>query len=355
MIRFAPAAFMMILAGCSSVAGPLLETPADGPRWPPPPEQARIVWVGEIATSEDLKPARGALESLGDFLFGGDDPESMSGPRTVVRSRDGNRLWVTDPGARSLHRIDLAARSHEEFRALGESPLMSPVGLALGPENTIHVCDSGTGRIWRIDDSSGEVLLLVESPTDIARPVALAWKEATHELWVLDGGAHDIKVLAPDGGLARRLCRRGTGRGELNFPCAIWAGPDLVWVADAGNQRVQGLDAQGAAEVIIGRAGDAPGDLALPKGVAVDSDGHIYIVDARFENVQVFDRQGRLLIVFGREGQGPAEFWLPGGIHIDAHDRIWICDSFNRRIQVFEYQPLVESGSITGDMLEASP
>ena len=87
----------------------------------------------------------------------------------------------------------------------------------------------------------------------------------------------------------------------------------------------------------FGRVGDAPGDLALPKGVAVDSQGHLYVVDARFENVQIFDREGRLLLSFGEEGNAPGEFWLPSGIHVDSTDRIWVCDSYGRRVQVFDF------------------
>jgi DNA-binding beta-propeller fold protein YncE len=100
---------------------------------------------------------------------------------------------------------------------------------------------------------------------------------------------------------------------------------------------VQGLTTAGEPVVALGQAGDAPGDLALPKAVALDSDDHVYVVDSRFENVQVFDRSGRLLLSFGREGTDPGEFWLPAGVFVDARDRIWICDTYNSRVQVFEY------------------
>jgi DNA-binding beta-propeller fold protein YncE len=80
-----------------------------------------------------------------------------------------------------------------------------------------------------------------------------------------------------------------------------------------------------------------PGYFAQPKGVAIDSEGHLYVVDGQFETVQIFDDQGQLLMDFGEEGNRPAEFWLPAGIFIDPADRIWIADSYNRRVQVFDY------------------
>ena len=82
---------------------------------------------------------------------------------------------------------------------------------------------------------------------------------------------------------------------------------------------------------------NTPGHFSNPKGIALDSDGHIYIVDAHFEAVQIFNKEGQLLLVFGNEGRGPGEFWLPAGLHIDDQDRIWIADSYNRRVQVFQY------------------
>ena len=136
--------------------------------------------------------------------------------------------------------------------------------------------------------------------------------------------------------------RRGSGPGEFNLPCDIAFDGQMLWVADTGNNRVQGLSRIGEPLVTIGQAGDSPGDLAMPKAVAVNKEGHVYVVDSRFENVQIFDRTGRLLLYFGQEGVGPGEFWLPSGIFIDATDRIWLCDSYNKRLQVFDYLP--ESG-----------
>jgi sugar lactone lactonase YvrE len=82
-----------------------------------------------------------------------------------------------------------------------------------------------------------------------------------------------------------------------------------------------------------------PGYFSHPKGLALDSQDHLYVVDANFEAVQIFNSSGTLLMDFGEEGQGPGEFWLPAGIFIDRLDRIWIADSYTRRVQVFDYVP----------------
>lgn len=89
--------------------------------------------------------------------------------------------------------------------------------------------------------------------------------------------------------------------------------------------------------IVFGEAGDAPGQMALPKAIAIDDEGNIYVLDARFENLQIFDRSGRLLLVVGEEGIGPGQFWLPGGIFITTDGLIFVADSHNGRVQVFRY------------------
>jgi DNA-binding beta-propeller fold protein YncE len=79
--------------------------------------------------------------------------------------------------------------------------------------------------------------------------------------------------------------------------------------------------------------------FARPRGVALDSEGHVYVVDAMFNNVQVFDLEGAILLAFGEYGRGVGQFWLPAGICIDENDTIYVSDSLNRRIQVFQYLP----------------
>ena len=80
-----------------------------------------------------------------------------------------------------------------------------------------------------------------------------------------------------------------------------------------------------------------PGYFAQPKGIAVDTQGHVYAVDANFETVQIFNDQGALLMDFGQEGHQPGAFWLPAGIFIDRRNRIWVADCYNRRVQVFDF------------------
>ena len=290
-----------------------------------------------MASSADLKPPPKPFQAIGDLLLGAKEPQPLYGPRAVLPSQDGSKVWVADPGGRCLHLFDLERRTYAKIERVGGSPLLSPVGLCRGPEGSIFVCDSENVDIYRLSAADGTLLESLRLPEEVRRPVALSYDADTAELLVVDVSAHNIKVLDPTGRILRTIGRRGSGPGEFNFPCDIADDGQVLWIADTGNHRVQGVTHAGEPVASFGQAGDAPGDLALPKGVALDSDGHIYVVDARFENVQIFDRQGNLLLFFGEEGTGPGEFWLPSGVFIDERDRVWVCDAYNGRVQVFQY------------------
>ena len=103
------------------------------------------------------------------------------------------------------------------------------------------------------------------------------------------------------------------------------------------NHRVQMLNPQGQFKGQLGSLGDSPGQFSRPKGVAVDSFGHIYVVDALFDNVQIFDAGGRLLLSLGETGGRAGEFWLPNGIAISRKNEIYITDCYNHRLQIFKY------------------
>ncbi|MEK7711341.1 MAG: hypothetical protein AAB341_05535 [Planctomycetota bacterium] len=326
-----------LASGCASPARPIFEEPSQTFAWPPPPKPARIRYVGQLTGSADLKPARSGLEKLGALLVGKKEPDLLYGPRAVVCTPDGQRVWIADPGGRCLHLFDLERRKYLKITKAGDAHLLTPVGVCLGPPGSIYVCDSEAAAVFELSDRDGTQVAALHLPEEVDRPAAVYYDSATGEVYVVDVTAHNIKVLDTDGSLRRMIGRRGAEPGEFNFPTAIAADDKNLWIADSGNHRVQAIDRAGEPVATFSQAGDAPGDLALPKSVAIDSTGHVYVVDGRFENVQIFDSEGRLLLFFGEEGTGPGEFWLPGGIFIEPTGRIWVCDSYNRRVQVFQY------------------
>jgi sugar lactone lactonase YvrE len=330
-------AALLGMTGCAQPLKPIFPPLTPPVCWPPAPMPARVQYVGQLRTSDDLQAPPKPFQLFANLLAGRRPPEKLLGPRAILALPESELVWIADPGGRCLHRFDLRNRTYTKVLRMGAAPLLCPVGMCRGPDDSIYLCDSEAAAIYRVAAADGAWRESLPLPEDVLRPVALHYDAQADELFVVDASAHDIKVLDRDGRLRRTLGRRGQELGEFNFPCDLVKSGELLWVADTGNHRIQALTLAGVAVFTFGQAGDTPGDLAFPKSIAADSDGHLYVVDARFENIQIFDQRGQLLLVIGDEGSGPGEFWLPGGICIDRNDRIWLCDVYNHRVQVFDY------------------
>ena len=87
------------------------------------------------------------------------------------------------------------------------------------------------------------------------------------------------------------------------------------------------------------RPGSRAGTFARPKGIAVDTDGHIYVADDEFNNFQIFSPKGDLLLAVGSYGSLPGQFHLLTGLAADTRNRIIATDSGPSypRIEVFRY------------------
>ncbi|MBS0196170.1 MAG: hypothetical protein JSR77_05375 [Planctomycetes bacterium] len=327
------------LAGCGSPPGVIFDPANTSHRWPSPPDEPRIAYVGEIRTDADLKAGKGFGAAFHDFLVGEDPPRAMVSPMGVCRD-GGDRLFVADPGVQGVHVFDLAKRTYQVWRPPKGSPTFaSPVAVAFDssrPSGRVLVADSLAAAVFVFDQSGKFTGLLGEG--ELRRPAGLVVEAASGRIMVADAASHQIVVLSAEGAVERRVGERGAGLGQFNFPTNLtFDSRGHLFVSDSLNFRVQMLSADLRPISQFGTKGDLPGYFSQPKGVTVDRLDHLYVVDANFEAVQLFDLDGRLLMSFGREGRGPGEFWLPAGICADAGGRIWIADSYNSRVQVFQF------------------
>jgi DNA-binding beta-propeller fold protein YncE len=176
------------------------------------------------------------------------------------------------------------------------------------------------------------------------RPTGIAIDRETHRVYVTDTLADQVFILDADGRVLRSFGRRGEERGKFNFPIEVQVKNGVVMVVDAMNFRVQLFDRDGNFQSQIGTSGDPAGGIYRPKGIAIDSENHIYVVDSELGLVQVFAREGRLLYRFGN-GTNFGQFLLPAGLFIDRNDRVYLVDSYNRRVQVFQYRAMPQSAT----------
>ena len=110
------------------------------------------------------------------------------------------------------------------------------------------------------------------------------------------------------------------------------------------NYRVQIFDPSGKFIRAFGAQGDRPGEFIRPKGIAVDSEGHVYVADAEFNNFQILTADGQPLLAVGVLGTDAGQFALIAGLYIDPKDQIYTTEMFRGRVQVFQYITQPASG-----------
>src|SRR4051812_24694587 len=87
----------LLLPACSSPPGQLFDPSDTVHRWPPPPDQARIAYIGQLHSDVDLKPGRRSMQGLSEALWGKEPPREMLRPMAITT--DGPRVFVADPDA----------------------------------------------------------------------------------------------------------------------------------------------------------------------------------------------------------------------------------------------------------------
>lgn len=166
--------------GCSSRPGVLFEAADQQRVWPPPPDEPRVRYVGQLRSSEDLRAGRSGLKGLGDAIFGREPAPGMLSPLAVCTD-NGDRVFVADSNAQVVHAFDLKTRRYERWtpEKKGKSGLRfsQPVAVAWDPLGRLLVSDAIEGVIF-VFDSRGACLGTFGEGI-VARPCGLAVDQAT--------------------------------------------------------------------------------------------------------------------------------------------------------------------------------
>ena len=145
-------------------------------------------------------------------------------------------------------------------------------------------------------------------------------------LWATDSNGHAVHKFSAEGELLMTLGRRGeagdnSSRDLFNRPNATAIAPNGdIYVSDGYiNSRIVHFNRDGEfIRIIGGEIGEGPGQLTLPHGVVVDSNGRIIVGDSENQRISVFDADGNFV-----------ETWpVPsrGGMAIDENDTVYVSD-----------------------------
>jgi len=329
--------FFVLIGGSNSI-----RAAEDFQKYWPSQKNAKIKFIRSVSHAQQFKQKESFWGKIIGFVFGKKDA-GVRLQRPWGVSAINNQLFIVDPATQAVYKVDFKENNMQKFLyasdggffSEGKRYFTSPIDVVAGNKK-IFVSDAAKQRILVFSE---EGKLIKQLGADkLKRPTGLALSNKKGWLYVVDTIKNKVYIYDTTSyELVKKFGRRGGEDGELNYPVDIFARNNKLYISDSMNFRIQTFNLEGKFISKFGHLGDSSGDFARPKGVAVDSDGHIYVVDALFGVVQVFNEKGQLLMTLGQEGTNLGEFWLPTGIYIDNRDKIYVADSYNKRVQIFKY------------------
>jgi cysteine-rich repeat protein len=275
------------------------------------------------------------IAGTGRGSFGGDGgPATGAGldlPSQLALDGDGG-LLIADRANHRVRRLDLATGIISTIAGTGSAgsagdggdataaTLREPTGVAVGPDGTIYVSDTGSHRVRQIVDGTITAVAGTGSagsagdggaPTSaqLNLPTGLA-VGADGALYIADRGNDRVRRIGD--GVITSIAGPGPGEGGLDGPCGVAVdASDRVFVADTLRHRVVRVEPGGAVTVIAGQGysgffgdgGPATGSaLVWPQGVALAPSGELYIVDT-YPGLHPPDRRRRSDHHGGRAGR----------------------------------------------------
>ncbi|MDP6540074.1 MAG: NHL repeat-containing protein [Planctomycetota bacterium] len=310
--------------------------------------------VGALAARAGAEPAAGFAgqdEGPPVVRFYNGELSALRQPVAAAMG-EGGTVWVVEEATRTLAVFDAKRSLVRRTPLVGEGEVLTPGGVALGPDGSLFVSDAVGGRVGVFDGDGlferwiGAGLLGEPRGLDVEG----------ERLWVADAGSHRVEVFATDGRALGGFGGAGTAPGRLLRPVDVAAtGDGRAWVADFDNDRVQLFDADGRPLLAVGDFGPFPGLFAGPAAVEW-RDGRLFVADHANHRVQVLDGGGEALFEFGvhallpREGEGRLHY--PVGLAVDAAGlRAVVVEALDDRCQLFG----VEANEAAGEELAPPP
>jgi hypothetical protein len=84
--------------------------------------------------------------------------------------------------------------------------------------------------------------------------------------------------------------------------------------------------------------GDGPDVFGNITDVELGTEGGLYVLDGQASEIRVFGPDGEHLRTFGRAGQGPGELSRPAGMAFDSEGTLWVMNWGNARFSGFDPQ-----------------
>ncbi len=238
----------------------------------------------------------------------------------------GNETSITYPGS---HTVDYTYDQAGNMASLTDW-LANTTTFNYDPDGNLATTSTTTGLDHSSDfGSSGSGDGEFDTPADAAL-------DGSGDVWVADAGNDRLEQFTAAGSFLQSVGTLGSGSGELDDPQGVAVNKTAgdVYVADTANNRVEEFTSAGSYVRSFGSYGTGDGDLNAPVGIAVDGYGDVWVADTGNDRVEEFSSTGTYIQKFGSAGSGDGELSSPDGVALSAGD-VYVADPGNHRVEQF--------------------
>lgn len=156
------------------------------------------------------------------------------------------------------------------------------------------------------------------------------------QLYVADAGNNRIQVVDTDGLFVAEFGSYGWRDGEFDYPNDVALNLDTLYVADTGNDRVQYCNLVNRIFYPLLTTLEE-NEFDGPEGIDIGRNGEVYVIDTRNHRWVQFNRDLAPAFAMGSFGSSREQFWNPTDIVVNPHNTVYIIDTDNNSIKAYDF------------------
>jgi len=256
----------------------------------------------------------------------------------AVRVDPQDNVWVVDQGSSNVIKFDPDGRIQLVLSRKPEAIAVRPAAGGGGGGRGPGTGGGGGGRALGPGGVSGPSGIGIPGDS-FTRTAGVAW-DKDGNIYVADGAALNagnarVAKFDKDGHFLKSWGLRGIEIAQFNSLRGIAIDAQgNVYVADAGNKRIQVFDGDGAPKMQIANIG-------VPMAICITPGAHQYLYTSNSNDAESLDNgeiyklelDGRIIGKFGRAGRLPKEFNMANAIDCRNENELLIGELGNWRVQ----------------------